>query len=190
MEVNYSFFTNRRVACDMDDNRKQIIVKEILYWKDSKMLPEQYCNYLLALYTEGNQPQDTKEKPKTKIPLHNYFLLLLIPVFVFLLYFTELSFDLQMTLLFISLVAILFLTFYFFKKGFQFQIPLVILALLFLLLTVEIIVHFFPGDNVVLFSTLIINCLLWLITGKVLKILYFLLAGGLGIILLIIFMFI
>ena len=37
----------------MDENRKQIIIKEIGYWKNNKLLPEQYCNFLLALYTEG-----------------------------------------------------------------------------------------------------------------------------------------
>ena len=37
----------------MDENRKQIIIKEIGYWKNNKLLPEQYCDFLLALYTEG-----------------------------------------------------------------------------------------------------------------------------------------
>ena len=35
----------------MDENRKQIIINEIIYWKKNRMLPEHYCDFLLALYT-------------------------------------------------------------------------------------------------------------------------------------------
>ena len=175
----------------MDENRKKIIVKEILYWKDNRMLPEQYCDYLLALYTEGNQPQELKnEKSKYKWQLQNYLLLLLIPVFVFLLYFTELSFDLQMALLFISLIGLFTLTYYFFKKGFQFQISLFISALLLLLGTVELTVQVFPESPGILYAVLIVNCLTWLVVGKKLKLIYFLISGFLGIGLLIVSIFI
>ncbi|MEK4065574.1 hypothetical protein [Peribacillus sp. FSL R5-0717] len=35
----------------MDEMRKKIIIQEINSWKESRMLPEQYCNYLLALWS-------------------------------------------------------------------------------------------------------------------------------------------
>ncbi|MCS0823668.1 hypothetical protein NX029_06770 [Cytobacillus firmus] len=45
----------------MDENRKKVIVNELLYWKKSRMLPDRYCDYLLALYTEGSQPKEIKK---------------------------------------------------------------------------------------------------------------------------------
>jgi hypothetical protein len=37
----------------MDQQRKATIIHEIKYWKDNHLLPEHYCDFLLALYTEG-----------------------------------------------------------------------------------------------------------------------------------------
>ena len=42
----------------MDQQRKAIIIHEIKYWKDNHLLPEHYCDFLLALYTEGTGPGD------------------------------------------------------------------------------------------------------------------------------------
>ncbi|RTR35301.1 hypothetical protein EKG37_05335 [Robertmurraya yapensis] len=172
----------------MDENRKKVIVTEILYWKQNKMLPEQYCDYLLALYTEGNQPVE-QGKSKTKLAKYNMMPLLLIPVFVFLLYFTELSFDLQMGLSSIILLSGVAFTVYFFKKGMAFQISLVITALLLLLFSVELIVHFFPEGVFILYIVLLGNCLLWLLAGKKFKLMYFHLSGYVGMALIVISMF-
>lgn len=172
----------------MDEIRKKIIINEIKSWKQSKMLPEQYCDYLLALYTEGNQPTE-QGKSKSKLGKYNLLPLILIPVFVFLLYFTELSFDLQIGLSGIILLFGATLTVYFFKKGMGFQISLVISALFLLLCSVEMIVHFYPNGNFILYVVLIGNCLLWLYAGKKLKLMYFLLSGYVGMGLLVISMF-
>ncbi|GEM00497.1 hypothetical protein SAMN05421839_10136 [Halolactibacillus halophilus] len=40
----------------MDQQRKATIIHEIKYWKDNHLLPEHYCDFLLALYTEGTGP--------------------------------------------------------------------------------------------------------------------------------------
>ena len=37
----------------MNESRKQIIINEIGYWKKNQILPEQYCDFLLALYTKA-----------------------------------------------------------------------------------------------------------------------------------------
>ncbi|ARK29345.1 hypothetical protein [Halalkalibacter krulwichiae] len=39
----------------MDKHRKEIIIREIQYWKKSKLLPDHYCDFLLTLYSEGEQ---------------------------------------------------------------------------------------------------------------------------------------
>lgn len=175
----------------MDENRKNIIVKEILYWKDNKMLPEQYCNYLLALYTEGNPSESLKSEGQGPKRANKGFLFLtLIPLSVLILYFTELSFDLQIALSILSILVGIGITYYFFKKGFQFQLSLVITALILLLLTVELTVYFFPDMPQILYLTVLGNCVMWIFVGKKLKLLYFLISGYLGIIVLAISIFV
>jgi hypothetical protein len=44
----------------MDDEKRRLIVKEIDHWRRSRLLPEQYCDFLLNLYLE-----DGKDKPKS-----------------------------------------------------------------------------------------------------------------------------
>lgn len=175
----------------MDENRKNIIVKEIHYWKDNKMLPEQYCNYLLALYTEGNPSESLRSEGKGRKRANKGFLFLtLIPLSVFILYFTELSFDLQIALSILSIIVGIGITYYFFRKGFHFQLSLVITALISLLLSVELTVYFSPNMTQILYLTVLANCILWIFMGKKLKLLYFVISGYLGIIVLAISIFV
>lgn len=37
----------------MVDDRKLIIIKEIKHWKRNQLLPNRYCDFLIALYTHG-----------------------------------------------------------------------------------------------------------------------------------------
>ncbi|MBW7473690.1 hypothetical protein K0T92_02900 [Paenibacillus oenotherae] len=39
----------------MDQERRKVIVKEIEHWQRSKLLPDQYCDFLLNLYLEENE---------------------------------------------------------------------------------------------------------------------------------------
>ena len=80
----------------MDQQRKQIIIKEIKFWKENRMLPEQYCDYLLSIYSEGELKDNSQV-----FGYHNLWALLgvlpllMIPFVTYLLYFTELSLNLQ-----------------------------------------------------------------------------------------------
>ncbi|UII54904.1 hypothetical protein LS684_14735 [Cytobacillus spongiae] len=175
----------------MNDLRKQIILKEIEYWKENRMLPEHYCNFLLSLYTEGNRQKETiinnKNKKFSVMPL---LFLLIIPLAMFVIYFTELSYVLQIALVIFLVVFVIFATYYFFKKGFSYQIPLVVAALTLLLASVEFTSASFPNQLSVLYLILVLNCFLWLFSGYKLKLLYFSISGYLGIGLLIISIFI
>ena len=83
----------------MEDNRRNIIVKEIQHWKQSHMLPEQYCNYLLALYTEGASPEPVKNgKISYNMLYHSLASILLLTISVYVIHFTELSFILQIVI--------------------------------------------------------------------------------------------
>ena len=88
----------------MNEKRREIIVREIEYWKRSRLLPEQYCDYLLALYTEGEggHPHSRPARFAWMKWIRIFFILLiclLLPAGVLVIYFTELSFVLQILLL-------------------------------------------------------------------------------------------
>lgn len=166
----------------MQQKRKSIIINEIMYWKKNKLLPEQYCDYLLALYTEGNQPKENRKGGNgKKLNLVNLLFILLIPLSVFLLYFTELSIILQtaFAILFIILGAGLF--FYFIKKEIMLHIPIISSALILLFLSVELVTTFLPNHSLALYIDLFINCALWILTGWKWRIIYLIIAGCLGI---------
>ncbi|WP_440898184.1 hypothetical protein ACS127_15190 [Amphibacillus sp. Q70] len=45
----------------MNGQRKATIINEIKYWKENRLLPDEYCDYLLALYTEGEENLEETE---------------------------------------------------------------------------------------------------------------------------------
>ncbi|MBB6445998.1 hypothetical protein [Bacillus benzoevorans] len=169
----------------MDETRKQIIIKEIDYWKEHHLLPEQYCNFLLALYTEGNGIKNKRNKlSKNKKQL---LWLLVVPVFIFFLYFTELSLILQIAISIIFLFIGTYLTIYFTKQGFFYQIPLILTAIFVLLMSVEVVQKLFSNHIFSLYGILLCNCFIWLFSGIKLKLVYFTISGILGMILLLFF---
>lgn len=176
----------------MNETRKKIIVNEILTWKNNRMLPEQYCNYLLALYTEGNNEEEDNASIKTKKKYwkNHYLFLFLIPLAVFLIHFTELSITLQIAFSILFVFLGIFFTYYFFRKGILLQIPLIASALITILSSVEFISKLFPGNLILLYGNVIVNCLLWLFTGWKLKFLPFTISGVLGLLLILISIFV
>ncbi|WP_042162753.1 hypothetical protein [Paenibacillus gorillae] len=46
----------------MNEERRQIIVKEIEHWSRSKLLPDQYCDFLLNLYADQEQREQDGKK--------------------------------------------------------------------------------------------------------------------------------
>nr|WP_254119507.1 hypothetical protein [Bacillus sp. FJAT-29790] len=155
------------------------------------MLPEHYCDYLLALYTEGEQPpQEIRKKTKgNKIRMIQFLFLMIIPLIVYLIHFTELSISLQMAFSILSIFAGICFTFYFSRKGILLQIPLISSALILLLSSVEFISRAYPERQEILYFILIINSILWLLTGWKLKLPSFIISGLLGLVLIIIFIF-
>ena len=177
----------------MQEQRKTIILKEILYWKENKMLPEHYCDYLITLYTEGNgEEAEIKSKNnKTKyLIISHLFFLVLIPISIFLLYFTELSFILQMAISLIFLIFSFAGVFLYNKNQQNVDIPATSAAILFLLMSVRMVLQFFLNEIIFLYIILLLNCVIWYISGKKYKLLYFtissLIGGGLLILLIVI----
>ncbi|MGE7182877.1 hypothetical protein ACQKKK_02505 [Peribacillus sp. NPDC006672] len=166
----------------MDEMRKKIIIQEINSWKESRMLPEKYCNYLLALYCQGELPPANSNKTGSdkKDILSGLLIGALFAFIVFLNYFTEIPIRMQMLGTTISIIAFGLAVRRFIGRKIIFQMALMGMALSLLLLTVSLAEFMAPGKAGILYVFLFINCGLWVLMGKKLKLLYFSIAGGLG----------
>ncbi|MFS0689765.1 hypothetical protein AB1K89_11025 [Sporosarcina sp. 179-K 8C2 HS] len=131
----------------MNAQRKKIITSEINYWKQNKLLPEHYCDFLITLYTQGDHEQEisateavlSKKKRKFKVR------------------------------------AVLIQSLY------------ILIAFALLGISLKLWTQFFDGQAILLVGFLIVNCLLWLLAGRLLKLLYFTISGGAGLVLIVIF---
>lgn len=166
----------------MDEMRKKIIIKEINSWKESRMLPEQYCNYLLALYRQGELPPSNSNNTGSdkKDILSGLSIGALFAFIVFLNYFTEIPIRMQMLMTTISIIIFGLAVRRFIGRKIIFQMALMGMALSLLLLTVSLAEFMAPGKVGILYVFLFINCGLWILMGKKLKLLHFFLAGSLG----------
>jgi hypothetical protein len=167
----------------LNETRKKIIVNEITYWKKNRMLPEQYCNYLLALYTEGHLDDESEKEVRRKKFWNSQFLFfLLVPLNLFLIHFTELSITLQIPFsLFLALFGILF-AFYYSKKGKSFQIPLLVSGLNILVSSAFFMAEIFPNNDEMLYIIIFLNCAVWLFTGWKFRLPSFLISGILAVV--------
>ncbi|MBO0996549.1 hypothetical protein IOC57_02045 [Bacillus sp. SD075] len=166
----------------MDEMRKKIIIQEISSWKESRMLPEQYCNYLLALYCQGELPPAKSNKTRSK--KNDIFSGVLIGVLfafiVFLNYFTEIPIRMQMLMTTISMLVFGLAARRLNGRRIIYQMALMGMALSLLLLTVSLAEFMAPGKVGILYIFLFINCGLWILMGNKLKLLHFSMAGVLG----------
>lgn len=179
----------------MQEQRKEIILKEINYWKENRMLPEHYCDFLLTLYTEGNGEEKSikPEKSNKSLLILSFIFLALIPTSIFLLYFTELSFILQMAISLIFLIFSFGGVFLYNKKQQSVDVPTTTAAIIFLLMSVRMVLEFFSNNIIFLYIILLLNCAIWFYSGRKYKLLYFTISSYIGavvLILLIIFKYI
>ncbi|MHA6250955.1 hypothetical protein [Oceanobacillus sp. CAU 1775] len=172
----------------MDDNRITVIVNEIEYWREHKILPEQQCDFLLALYTQG------EELPKEKLISRKHsnlqlsrltqlvLLVLLVPMAFLILYFTEfnLYYKIIALSLFLSYSIWMFITNKK-HKTLSFHLSLMISLLLILLICLLVTTLFF--ENPFIISIIIVlNFIVWYIIGRRFKLVYLLITSILGII--------
>ncbi|WP_423407429.1 hypothetical protein AABM38_16780 [Heyndrickxia sp. MSNUG] len=176
----------------MDDQRKKIIVNEINYWKQNRMLPEHYCDFLLNLYTEGiTEAEPASKKIQFELPrILTVFLLGLLSLSVLLFYFTELSLILQMTIIILFGISSLISGIYLISNSYLKLIPLLATALILLIITIQAAEISFPDNTYILYFVTIANCLLWVIAGVKWKMISFKISGIAGIIILFITIFI
>lgn len=153
----------------MNKQRKETIVQEIEYWKRNRLLPDQYCDYLMALYTEGEGVKHTaKGRRKVFSLLFACLISLLVPITFLVIYFTEMPVHLQMLLVtFFVLLSII--GYFIFRKEESFiHIPVFVTALLILIFSIkslEVLSFQLP----LTFTVITIQTVVWFIIGYIKK---------------------
>ncbi|WP_088072757.1 hypothetical protein [Gottfriedia luciferensis] len=163
----------------MDEHRKRIILKEIKFWKENRMLPEQYCNYLLTIYSEGDTKDNLDKNGYDKLwALLGVSPFILAPLVTYLLYFTELSLNLQLliyptVLIFLIISAILLSI----KKLIWRHITYIVIAIISLELIIDWVGFLTKLSPLMLGIVLFANCLIWILIGFLKKLTYFIYSG-------------
>ncbi|MEW4306707.1 hypothetical protein [Rossellomorea marisflavi] len=170
------------IGIKQQDKETTIIINEIKRWKESSMLPEHYCDYLLNLYTKGGS-----ESVSSRGYTHLAAAALTLGLTVFVIYFTEMSPLLQTAILAVFVVFLVVMAIHYSKKGISTLFVYVVAALILLFMTVHIVDAFFEGKRGVLMPLLYLHCFVWSVTGIGRKILPFSIGGTLGAILLTIY---
>jgi len=180
-----------------NDPKKQIILNEILFWKQNKLLPEQYCDFLLTLYTEGEEvelqfntsyKEEVTRKEKRKSMIYT-----MIPIFITLLLLATLFLPLTygwVIALITGIIAIIFIIIsYKVAKKYHLIAPIlqVAAALLLLGISVKMSITYFEGNSILLYVLLFANCLLWTILGLTTRLIYFTVSGIIGVLILILY---
>lgn len=180
----------------MANERKDVIVNEIHYWKQHKLLPTEYCDFLLALYTEGEEEESNAGSNKKAFPIRSlgsslYVILLLslLPVSFLVIHFTELSILMQTGIItFILLFVFLNIWFFSKKNSIYIHIAIIVFLLILFLHTVHLFNTLMSGMWPV-YITIIVNCVLWIAIGFKKRLIYLISSGFIGLVVLGIYIF-
>ncbi|MCD7033070.1 hypothetical protein LRR81_02430 [Metabacillus sp. GX 13764] len=155
----------------MEQQRKAIIIQEIIYWKENKLLPSAYCDFLLALYTggqEASEPEGTaaaKNRTAIRSTLFVTFLpLAFLAGALLVIYFTKLPAVLQIAIagcFFICNAGVIYAA----RKTRGMVLPLGTGAALLLLLSMYAASLLMPDSRHAAAAIVLINCILWVLTG-------------------------
>lgn len=180
----------------MNSQRKKMIIAEIRYWKEHKLLPAHYCDFLITLYAQGAELDEMAVSPKASVlqrerkkfkPLNLLLLVAPIGSVVGLWLFGQYPIVMMAT---VAFLIILYL-------GFAFRKPIgtvdwtpvlyISVAFMFLMLSLKIWERYFNEQPFLLIVLMLVNCFLWMIAGKLLNRLYFTISGIAGVLLIIAF---
>lgn len=166
----------------MEDERRAIIITEIKYWKEHKLLPEQYCDYLLALYTEGEDESKVLAQNRKRISILERFQIVLLysllPLAFIVIYFTEFQNHLQLIILgiFLSYSGWLSINYKDHTNRIYFHSAFIISLFLFLLLCIMLTEVIFVHQSILMF-VIASNFIFWVLLGYVFKYKYLMLIG-------------
>lgn len=179
----------------MTNPRKKIILNEILFWKQNKLLPEHYCDFLATLYAEGNDIEELEEAhhKRAVLPVEKRKMLFVsVSIFIGIvallsIYFTVPSLTLILTIVVVIAAITLFIKAFQTARANGLLAPLfhVFAAILFFSASIQVCMTYFSGNNIALFSLIAVNCIVWLWSGIKMKLLYFTVSGVIGLVVLI-----
>lgn len=158
----------------MDWQRKAIIIGEIKYWKDNRLLPEAYCDYLLALYTKGEEEETTSKssQSKKKNLLTLIFLVLnvlIAPGIAFFIIYAPIDLMATIGLLILALVMSLGLS-YIAWKHYRIEENYIILVLLLNLLILSmIVINQWVTQSIIALGIIYLQLIIWIFLGVKLK---------------------
>ncbi|RDW21780.1 hypothetical protein [Oceanobacillus chungangensis] len=169
-----------------DNDRFTVIINEIKYWKTHKLLPNEQCDFLLALYTNGDNRMEKQESVTSKesktnliLNLQLCLLILLLPFSFLVLYFTKFHPGLQLGIL------ILFLSYTFWSYGYHKQTNVWIMHLalmkalfIILLLTVSLCNQLMDSGSMLHTVVIPLNFVSWFIIGRKLRIRYLMITSA------------
>lgn len=167
----------------MSDQRIEIIVKEINYWKENKLLPVVYCDFLLALYTRGEEAtvpavieDEDFKKQSDKIEFKNliqFFLQLLTLLFALILIYTLPTDIIIHSILLITLLLVSFGVCFFQKESDNLMAQLSIFILLLLLFIISLFfMRYFQMNYWVLNAFVVGQFIMWFYISRKKKLKY------------------
>ncbi|GGA68555.1 hypothetical protein [Ornithinibacillus halotolerans] len=163
----------------MADNRTQIIVREIKYWKDHKLLPETQCDFLLALYTQGDESLSTKKKWKLNplLVVQVILLFLMVPFSFLVVYFTQFNSFLQLSILILFVSYAIWVFIYLWNQQSTYiHIPIVV-SLLLLLVVTDLLVTILTLQSLYAYILFGVNFISWLVCGIIFKYRYLMISS-------------
>ncbi|GKV68058.1 hypothetical protein NCCP2716_05560 [Sporosarcina sp. NCCP-2716] len=183
----------------MNPQRKRIIISEIQYWKKNRLLPEHYCDFLITLYAQGEsagaEPAKTDKAvlEKERSAVTNRMILMgLLAAVLFAGLFLIKDHPAAAVSAAAAVAALLIIRLLFSRKVRTALVPFtyIITALLILGISLKVWFAFFEGETMLLLGLLMLNSILWLFAGRLLKLLYFTISGSAGLLLIIGFLLI
>lgn len=183
----------------MKSERKRMIISEIKYWRRNNLLPAHYCDFLITLYSEGEMMDVEADEPAKLSVLqrerknHNLLmsgLLLAVAGFIAGLFLIKDHPALMLSLTVLLFVGLLsFVAYRTVSKSSVNSFLYILCAFLLLAISFKLWLLLFAGNSIALIGILLLNCILWVFVGMALKAIYFIVAGTLGIIFIVAYVF-
>lgn len=169
----------------MDEQRKETIIREIKYWKQSKLLPDTYCDFLLTLYTEGNAPSIKQLKPKSLSGIKGLFSFILVQMLLIItivvIYFTDYSLGMQIAFVLFASAFSGYIGIRTYKLDESFaKFYFLIASIKLFLIAFHTLRELLEHSRTPLLILLLVTCIVWFFVGYRWKSKYFYIAAALG----------
>lgn len=189
---------------DNEQIKKKLIIREISFWKKNHLLPEHYCDFLMQLYTEGEALLEEQEEELSKqavlkkdsAPIIKVVQMLMLALTTLAMIVLMFLFAQKYVIIPIALSCTIFiaLVYYLLKTANSRTLTNTLIyataALLLFAISIKVSTLLAPRHSLITLGVLLINCILWIIVGVQKKLIYFMISGILGIVLMLGYYFI